>query len=138
MKYILVVMVTLALGVTGFTQNKIDIVGKWKVVRVQMAAAKLSKEERARFQSVKQSFLKSKFDFAADQHFSFDFALKVMQIKKAHWKFSNNSKSYLIQNWKDRLSNESILMEVMVQERDDKIYFLVSETPFILQVEKEL
>jgi len=85
---------------------------------------------------LRNAFLKSKFEFKADGNFSFDFELEEMRIKDGHWKYNELTKSFIIQDWKDKDTDESVLMEIFTKKVDNKILFLLTESFFTLEMKK--
>jgi hypothetical protein len=112
------------------------ILGKWRVVDVEYAQSKLSKEEKQKVEMIKGAFKRSHFEFKTNNMFSFDFEEKDMNIKNAHWKYDSKNASYIIQEWKDKDEVRSVLMEIAVKNKNGKIFFLLTETPFVLEVTK--
>jgi Domain of unknown function (DUF5004) len=117
--------------------NETEIVGSWKVVSVHVANDNLfPKDQKAKLAAVKKSFLKSIFKFNADKMFSFDFDIKEMEIKKGHWKIDKMAKTFIIQEWKDKDTNKSQLMEIAAKKVGDKIVFSIAETFMELEMVK--
>ncbi|KAA5533501.1 hypothetical protein F0919_13245 [Taibaiella lutea] len=113
-----------------------EIIGKWKVVGMKVNSDGLSKTEIQKTEVFKNSFLKSTFVFKSDKNFSFDIDIKDIEVKNGHWKYNSISKSYIIQEWKDKNNDRSVLIEIKVEREAGKIFFLLTETPFILEVQK--
>jgi hypothetical protein len=118
--------------------NETEIVGTWKVVNVNVTNDNsFPKDQQAKLASVKKSFLKSTFKFNVDKMFSFDFDFKEMEIKKGHWKINKITKTFIIQEWKDKNTNKSQLMEIAAKKVGDKIIFSLSETFVELEMVKQ-
>ena len=131
--FLLVIIVT---KIHGQPLSKTDIVGKWTVGKV-INLTQISDEEKQTMEMLKNAFLKSKFEFKADNNFSFDFEFDDMRIKDGHWKYNVPTKSFIIQEWKDKDTDGSILMEIFANKENNNILFLLSETFFTLEMHKE-
>ena len=115
-----------------------EIIGTWKVIKIGfMDNNPFPKDQKAKLESIKKAFLKSKFYFKEDKHFSFDIAFEDMEIKKGHWKINKSTKAFVIQEWKDKDTNKSLLMEITAKREGDKIFFLLSETFIALEMFRE-
>lgn len=139
MKYLFLQMLTfLLIAVPAKSQNIMDsdLVGTWGVTNFKLLSTGFSKEEITKAGTLKKSFLQAHFKFKADKHFSFDFDAADFKIQNARWKYNPNTKSAIIHEWKDGNAIKSILMELYIKRQDGKFIFLLSETPFILEVEK--
>lgn len=66
-----------------------------------------------------------------------DFEFDKMQMPNGHWKYNDRTKSYIIQDWKDKDSNNWKLMEIFPVKEGNKIIFRFSESVFELVVNKE-
>jgi hypothetical protein len=115
--------------------SEIDIAGTWKVVNIIELAA-IPKDQDKTVEMYKEAFLKSTFVFQADHYFSFDFDIEKMRVQNGRWKFNTDTKSYIIQDWKDENSNRK-LMEIKVRRDGDKILFLPAGPYFALEMEKQ-
>ena len=85
---------------------------------------------------VENAFLESQFIFQDDKKCFFKFSIEEMAISDGYWKYNVTSGSINIQEWKDRDKIGSILMGLQIMTKGDKIYFIVEETPFVLEVKK--
>jgi hypothetical protein len=135
MKRIIVIIALVFLGSYVMAQDQ--VIGRWKVVKASLQAGNVSKEEKKLFESLKNSFMKSTFEFRADHNFSFNIEMKDWAMKNEYWKYSPKTKSYLIVEWKDKTKDMPLLMEIFVQTQGDRTIFILSETPIILEVQKE-
>ena len=136
-----ILLLFLIIGLLGFeisaqTLIKNDIVGTWKVLNVN-TVTELPKEELQTMEMLKSAFLKSKFQFEANQRFSFDFLFEEMAINSEHWKYNKATNSYIIQGWEDKDGNETILMEIKVRKENGKVFFFLSESFLFLEMKKE-
>lgn len=127
--------VIFVIQLNGQTLNKTDIVGKWTVIKLSNLT-QLPDEQKQTMEMLRNAFLKSSFKFKADGNFTFDFDLEEMRIKDAHWKYNELTNSFIIQDWKDKDTDESILMEIFTKKEDNNILFLLTESFFTLEVKK--
>ncbi len=132
---ILSLLLTLKINAQTFKEN--EIVGTWTVLKVQFSNDKISNEKKQMVEMLKESFLKSKFIFKADYNFTFDFSFDEMRIKNGHWKFNPTTNTILIQDWKDKEKNNSVLMEIVMKKVGEKIIFELSETMLSLEMKNE-
>jgi len=132
----LILSVILATQIHGQTLTKTDIVGKWTVEKV-IFLTQLPDEQKQTMEMLKNAFLKSKFDFKADSNFSFDFEFDDMRINDGHWKYNVLTKSFIIQDWKDKDTDGSILMEIFAKKESNKILFSLAEAFLTLEMLKE-
>jgi len=117
--------------------NEAELAGGWKVVNIIMLDSEISKEEQASVTLLKNAFLKSKFYFKEDRSFEYKIDVEELQIKKAHWKLRSQTNTVLIQEWKDKSTDDSVLMEIKIKKEKGKILFQIAESPFILEMKKE-
>jgi len=120
----------------GQTLTESNLVGTWKVVEVHNLANNMPKEQMAKLEKLKKAFLKSRFVFNSDKKFSFDIAIGGMKMINKHWKINNSNGTVTIQEWKDKDTNKSVLMEIIYKRNDNKVTFLISETFFELDVQR--
>jgi hypothetical protein len=114
-----------------------DIIGRWKVVNVTIAAVETPDGSAQDVGPIKKAYLTSMFRFNADKHFSFDIDYQKMKIHDAHWKYDDKTKEYIIQDWKDKDTDKAVLMKLSTKKEGDKILFLISESPVLLEVKKD-
>lgn len=124
------------LQVNAQTLNDNDIIGTWTVVKVNNLI-ELPEEQKETMEMLKNAFLKSKFEFKPDKNFSFDFEFEDVRIKDCHWKYNDVTKSFIIQEWKDKETDNRKLMEIFTKKEDGKIIFLLSESFITLEMIKK-
>lgn len=118
--------------------NEKEIIGTWKVLKIQVEPNNpFSADKKAELEILKSAFLKSVFYFKEDHNFTFNLEIDDLKITKAHWKYEEATKSYLIQEWKDKNLKKPLLMEITTKKIGDKIIFMISESFFELEVRKE-
>lgn len=122
-----------------FTENELS--GKWKVVNVFIS--KIPKGKETETEKQKAAFLKSTFRFDPGKYFTFtidnetdDLELDKMEIRAAHWQLESSSGLVTIAEWKEKDSDKYDLMEIKIKRDGDKIFFLISDTYFKLEVQK--
>lgn len=138
--FLIMIVALLSIAVSAKSQavTESDLIGKWKVTNFKVLSDGISKQEAMAAEKLKKSFLQAHFEFKGNKRFSFDFEDADMKITNAHWKYNPQTKSALIQEWKDRNADKPVLMEIFIKREGDHLAFLLAETPFILLVEKEI
>jgi len=117
---ILIVVPVFQLYAQSLTEN--EIVGTWSVKQINVLT-RLPDEQKKSIEILKAAFLRSKFIFNADFSFVFDFELDKMRIQNGHWKYNELNNSLIIQDWKDRDTNNWKLMEIVPKKEGDEIIF---------------
>jgi hypothetical protein len=131
---ILVLSLYFQLYAQSFTEN--EIIGTWTVRQINVLT-KIPDEQKKTVDMLKAAFLRSKFIFNSDNTFVFDFELEKMQIQNGHWKYNDYTKSFIIQNWKDKDTNGFNLMEIVPKKEGDKITFQLHDIFIELVMNKE-
>jgi hypothetical protein len=131
---ILVLSLYFQLYAQSFTEN--EIIGTWTVRQINVLT-KIPDEQKKTVDMLKAAFLRSKFIFNSDNTFVFDFELEKMQIQNGHWKYNDYTKSFIIQNWKDKDTNDFNLMEIVPKKEGDKITFQLHDIFIELVMNKE-
>jgi len=121
---ILMLAFVFQVGAQSLTEN--EIVGTWSVVQINVLT-RLPDDQKKTIDRLKEAFLRSKFEFDADNTFVFNFELEKMQIQNGHWKYNDRTKSYIIQDWKDKDTNNWKLMEIYPIREGNKIIFRFPE-----------
>ena len=57
-------------------------------------------------------------------------------MKNVHWKLNSNKTEIIIQEWKDKDTDNYQLMGIQISKRNGEIYFVMTESPFILEMKK--
>lgn len=118
----------------SFTEN--EITGTWTVQQINVMT-RLPDDQKKTIELLKAAFLRSKFIFNPDNTFVFDFEIEKMRIQNGHWKFNDISKSFIIQDWKDKDTNNWKLMEIVPKKEGDKIIFQIHDIFVELVMNKE-
>jgi hypothetical protein len=131
---ILLLSIYLQINAQSLTEN--EIVGKWSVVQINILT-KIPEEQKKTVDRLKDAFLRSTFEFNPDHTFVFDFEIEKMKIQTGCWKYNDYSKSFIIQDWKDRETNNWKLMEINTRKDGDKIIFELHDVFVELVMNKE-
>ena len=126
----------LGLKVSAQPLTDADIVGIWTVKKVNILI-ELSDEQKQKMKILENAFLNSRFVFEADQNFSFHFEIADMEIQNSHWKYNDLSKSFIIQEWKNKETNKGKLMVIKAKKEGEKLLFFIDESNLVLEMEKE-
>ena len=57
-------------------------------------------------------------------------------MTNVHWKYDGKTRSFIMQEWKDKDTDDYLLMEILTKKEGDKIYFTMEEMYFVLEVKK--
>ena len=132
--FILIVLPALHLIAQSVTEN--EIVGTWSVKQINVLT-RLPEEQNKTIETLKAAFLRSKFTFNEDNSFVFDFELDKMRIQNGHWKYNDQNKSFIIQDWKDKDTNNWKLMEIVPKKEGTNIIFQLHEIYIDLVMNKD-
>lgn len=113
-----------------------DIIGEWKAVKVFDLGAVIPDGFKKQIEIFQTGFLKSKLIFKADHHFYFDTPFTEITINNGHWKILDFNGEVVIQEWKDKDKERSVLMGITVLIIDGKTIFMIEETFFAFEMEK--
>ena len=121
------------------TLSEEDLVGDWRVVQIHEISDKMPSEMRQEMEMMRNAFLTSKFQFKPNKNFTFDFSLfdGEIEITNEHWKLDRQTGNVIIQEWKDKDKEKPVLMGIEVLRQAGKTIFVLQETFFSLEVEKE-
>ena len=119
----------------SYSQKPEDIIGDWKVVKVELLPS-ADQEEKQNIGILRKTLLKSTFHFKSNNLFSFDCPDKELAIKTAFWTFDSTSQKIKVI---ERISkgHASFLMEITVKVLNGNYLFLMDESPVMLTVERE-
>ena len=120
--WILMLLVVPLFQLMAQSLNENEIVGTWSVKQINVLT-RLPDEQKKSIEILRAAFVRSKFIFNADSTFVFDFELDKMRIPNGHWKFNDRNKSFIIQEWKDRDTNNWKLMEIVPKKEGVEIIF---------------
>jgi len=119
---LLILILGFVLQVKSQSLTDTEIVGTWSVLQINVLT-KLPDDQKKTVDRLKEAFLRSKFEFNADHTFIFDFELEKMKIANGYWKYNDWNKSFVIQDQKDKDTNDWKLMEIFTKREGDKIVF---------------
>jgi len=134
--WILILIVVPVFHIIAQTLTENEITGTWSVKQINVLT-RLPDEQKKSIEILKAAFLRSKFIFNADYSFVFDFELDKMRIQTGHWKYNGQKKSIIIQDWKDRDTNNWKLMEIVPKKEGDKIIFQLHDIYVDLVMNKD-
>lgn len=123
----------------GQTLNEERLIGIWKVERIIADFPKMPAEQQKKMDDLKGAFIKSTFEFKENNRFNFniEFIKEIDEMmKNVHWKLITNKTEIVIQEWKDKDTDEYQLMGIQISEKNGKIYFVMTESPFVLEMKK--
>jgi len=124
----------LQINAQSLTEN--EIIGKWSVVQLNILT-KIPDEQKKTVDRLKEAFLRSTFEFNSDHTFVFDFEIEKMRIQTGFWKYNDYSKSFIIQDWKDRETNNWKLMEIKTRKEGNNVIFELHDVFVELVMNKE-
>jgi hypothetical protein len=138
-KNIILILILFSSISYGQTLNKENIIGIWKVEKIIGDFPKMPVEQQKKMDDFKLAFMKSTFEFKENN--SFNFNIKFMKeldemMKNVHWKLNSEKTGIIIQEWKDKDTDKYQLMGIQFSERNGAIYFVMSESPFVLEMKK--
>jgi hypothetical protein len=96
-------------------------------------------EQQKKMDDLKSAFMKSTFEFKENNRFNFNIeSMKELDemMKDVHWKLNSNKTEIIIQELKDKDTDKYQLMVIQISERNGKIYFVMTESPFVLEMKK--
>jgi hypothetical protein len=120
---------------TSFSQKREDLIGEWKIVKVELSPD-AGPEEKQGLNFLSQVLLKSAFQFRENNTCTFSCSDPEMEIKDGAWQFDAGLKLIRVLEGKSK-AKPGVLMEISVQEIKGKVTFLMKETPVILSVVKQ-
>ncbi|MCC5930838.1 MAG: hypothetical protein JJU28_16455 [Cyclobacteriaceae bacterium] len=134
-------LLTLLLSNVGFAQWKLrsEITGHWKVAGILSAERSLSKEQQTLMQEFMDVFIQSEYYFHEDGAFDIIFHKELPEImfdlkslNKTLWKYDAEIGLIEIGTPDDGYS----MMRIFVRDEDGKLYFLIHDTPLIMEMQK--
>jgi hypothetical protein len=114
-----------------------DLIGTWRAVKIYDIGARIPEKSTPYIETVQKAFLQGKFRFEADQTFALDISFPEMAIKNGHWKIDEYTNEVIIQEWKDRELHKPILMSINVLTKNGKTIFVIEETFFAFEMERD-
>lgn len=134
MKSVFCIILGVTLHFAVLSQTKQDLLGDWKVVDLALSPD-AEPEEKQMLETLKALFMKSTFHFKANNLFTLKSPDKELATNDANWSFSESKKTVTVTE-RTTKGTPGVLMEIAVKSKDGKFYFLMSETPLVLVVEK--
>lgn len=120
----------------GQSINETELIGTWKVENLSGDFPQMPKEQQQIMDLLKTAFKNATFDFKEDKRFNFniDFIELDEMMKNVHWKLDSGKSEIIIQEWKDKDTDKYHLMGITVLRKEGKIFFILTESPFVLEV----
>lgn len=112
-----------------------DIIGNWKVVKVELTPDAKTEEKNA-FEMVNTMFLQTMFNINSDNSFSFITTNKDLTIPSATWSYNSTTKTITVIGIAPDTQKKGLLMEIIVNIIEGNYLFKLNETPVILTVLK--
>ncbi|MES2431754.1 MAG: hypothetical protein V4556_12515 [Bacteroidota bacterium] len=133
-RFIILFSLSLFVYKHSFSQQTGDLIGDWKVTKVEMASTADPKEKQA-LVLVEPIFLKSIFHFKTDSLFSYDSPDEGFAVESANWHFDEKEKKVSVTR-KISTGSPGILMGITVKKEEGNYLFLMEGTPLLLYVKK--
>ena len=132
-KYILVLFLLSASFLFSQSIKESELIGLWNVVNVE-GTIEIKEDEKEMLDALLKAFKESTFEFESNKNFTLDIDFIGIEdmLRNVHWDYSPEDSSILIENW----GKKDNLMMIKVEKKDGKMFFKLSETPLILEVEK--
>lgn len=133
MKYLLIL--TIFSASLSFSQSieESELIGLWKVVNIE-GTIQIKEDQKGMLDSVMTAFNESTFEFESDKNFTLDIDFIGIEdmMRKVHWEYFPEESLIIIENW----NMKDNLMLIKVEKKNDKVFFKLTETLLILEVEK--
>ena len=142
MKNLIFILTLVVLSFSTYSQdNKTSwITGDWTVEKATLQSEQLDSEQKQMMQMVLNGFTNSTFSFKASGQFNLQFnyqlegAMKELYfLENANWKTNNELTEIQIGTKEDNFS----LMGLDVKKEENKVFFLIHESPITLEVKKK-
>jgi len=133
---VFIVFLTFIIQIHAQSLTENEIIGKWTVSQINVLM-KLPDDQKKMIEIMKEAILRSKLEFKSDNTFEFEFELEKMRIQNGHWKYNDITKSFIIQAWDNKDTNDWKLMEIFTRREGNKIIFQIRELFVDLVMNKE-
>ncbi len=117
--------------------SKDSLIATWKVVECQVLPImemKPDSEGMKRVELFRKGMIDTKFNFGSNAIFTIEIPKTASTISQ-ELKFLNN-KSWMLTKDVIKVGVKENLMNIIARELDNKIYFLLDDSPFLLEVIK--
>ncbi|MFM2388418.1 MAG: hypothetical protein RL660_3175 [Bacteroidota bacterium] len=138
-KFLFSILITLASFTAANCQVLSDsfFVGTWKVKQIKALEKAKTENEKSAKDELTKAFTNAKFVFTAAGRFSFRTSVKEIAITNEYWKYDKSRKLVRVAPNKTELkSTKGGTMEILVELREDRVYFVLDDVPFLLEVER--
>jgi len=124
-------------NVFGQKIDESDLIGKWNVKNLE-GTIEIPNAQKEMIDALKKAFMESTFEFESDHNFTLeiDFIGIEDMMTKVHWNYIKEKSRIVIQEWADKDKINSGLMDIIVEKKNGKVFFKLTESPLILEVEK--
>ncbi|WP_405576911.1 hypothetical protein [Winogradskyella sp. Asnod2-B02-A] len=132
-KYLLIALLLFTSFAFSQSVEKTELIGLWNVVNVE-STREIKKEEKEMLDMAKKAFMNSTFEFESNENFTLniDFIGIGEKLKKVYWNYSSDDSSITIESWNEHDN----LMVIIVEKKNDTVFFKLRETSLTLEVEK--
>ena len=135
----IVLLISLFLTISNelFSQTSSDLIGNWNVINVNFSSGNNSNPDiQKKIAYLKNAFTKSKFHFKDGNVFYFDCPIKELEVKNGKWNYDEFNKKISITG-KAPTGDEGNLMAFKIRIEKSKFYFIIDESPLLLEVQKD-
>ena len=133
-KIVFILFLLITFSISSQTISKENLIGTWNVTDLsgELPPA-LNEAHQKKLDQLITAFKNASFEFNKDKTFNFniDFIELGEMLKNKKWEFNQEN---IKVNIKDQ--TDGILMTIDIVKNKEQFLFLLSETPFILEVEK--
>lgn len=136
--FLTVFLLFITVNTFGQSFNENQLVGKWNVVNLE-GTLPVADSEKQNLEIFLNAFKASTFEFESNNNFTLHINFKEVEdrMKQLHWKYDRNLSKIIVQDWKNKDNSEGILLELDVEKNRGNVFFKISKTPLILEVEQE-
>jgi hypothetical protein len=138
-KFLFSIVIALASFTTAECQVLSDsfFVGTWKVKQIKALAKAKTENEKSAKDELTKAFTNAKFVFTAAGRFSFRTSVKEIAITNEYWKYDKSRKLLRVAPNKTELkSTKGGTMEILVELREQQVFFMLDDVPFLVEVER--
>ncbi len=136
--FLTVFLLFITVNTFGQSFNENQLVGKWNVVNLE-GTLPVADSEKQNLEIFLNAFKEATFEFESNNNFTLHIDFKEVEdrMKQLHWKYDRNLSKIIVQDWKNKDNSEGILLELDVEKNRGNVFFKISKTPLIFEVEQE-
>ena len=133
-----VLLLFITVNTFGQSLNENQLIGKWNVVNIE-GTLPVADSEKQNLEIFLKALKASTFEFESNNNFTLHIDFKEVEdrMKQLHWKYDRNLSKISVQEWKNKDNSEMGLLEMEVEKVKGNIFFKITKTPLVLEVEKE-